>query len=152
MQDDQSSTMDWKKLQNGSDIRGIALAGVEGESVNLTAEATETLARAFAAWLTEKNGKAEQAIAVGSDSRRARPPLEKACPGCRWLSSARLRHGLDTSYVHVYDRRDTAHRRRCHGYGQPPPVESQRAKVLHDGRWSRQGRHPANARAGSPAP
>ena len=57
--------MDWKKLQNGSDIRGIALAGVEGESVNLTAEATETLARAFAAWLTNKNGKAEQAIAVG---------------------------------------------------------------------------------------
>lgn len=83
--------MDWKKLQNGSDIRGIALAGVEGESVNLTAEATETLARAFAAWLTEKNGKAEQAIAVGCDSRLSSPELVKAftegaaAAGCRVL-------------------------------------------------------------------
>ena len=30
--------MDWKKLQNGSDIRGVALEGIEGENVNLTEE------------------------------------------------------------------------------------------------------------------
>ena len=28
--------MNWKKLQNGSDIRGVALEGIEGEHVNLT--------------------------------------------------------------------------------------------------------------------
>ena len=26
------------KLQNGSDVRGVAVEGVEGESINLTAE------------------------------------------------------------------------------------------------------------------
>ena len=27
---------EWKALQNGSDIRGVALEGVEGQAVNLT--------------------------------------------------------------------------------------------------------------------
>ncbi|MBF1485600.1 MAG: phosphomannomutase/phosphoglucomutase, partial [Prevotella pallens] len=57
--------MDWKKLQNGSDIRGVALEGIEGESVNLTNEVTTALAQAFVAWLGEKNGKTAQTIAVG---------------------------------------------------------------------------------------
>ena len=30
------SELDLKRLQNGSDIRGIALAGVDGEEPNLT--------------------------------------------------------------------------------------------------------------------
>ena len=70
--------MDWKKLQNGSDIRGIALEGVEGEGVNLTAEVARTLARAFATWLTGRNGKKKQTIAVGCDSRLSSPALAKA--------------------------------------------------------------------------
>ena len=37
--------MDWNKLQNGSDIRGVALEGIEGESVNLTNEVTTALAQ-----------------------------------------------------------------------------------------------------------
>ena len=61
--------MDWKKLQNGSDIRGVALDGIEGESVNLTNEVTTALAQAFVAWLGEKTGKTAQTIAVGCDSR-----------------------------------------------------------------------------------
>ena len=56
--------MDWNKLQNGSDIRGVALEGIEGESVNLTTEVTTALAQAFVAWLGEKNGKTAQIIAV----------------------------------------------------------------------------------------
>ena len=28
--------MDYKKLQNGSDIRGVALEGIAGQTVNLT--------------------------------------------------------------------------------------------------------------------
>lgn len=44
---------DWKKLQNGSDIRGVALAGVEGEDVNLTSEVAGILGRCFVAWLSE---------------------------------------------------------------------------------------------------
>lgn len=70
--------MDWKKLQNGSDIRGIALEGIEGENVNLTDEITIALAKAFVAWLGEKNGKTAQRVAVGSDSRLSSPELRKA--------------------------------------------------------------------------
>ena len=33
----------FKKLQNGSDIRGVALEGIEGQPVNLTEEAVTTL-------------------------------------------------------------------------------------------------------------
>ena len=34
---------DYSKLQNGSDIRGIAIDGVEGEKVNLDREAAERM-------------------------------------------------------------------------------------------------------------
>ena len=68
--------MDWNKLQNGSDIRGVALEGIE--SVNLTTEVTTALAQAFVAWLGEKNGKTAQIIAVGSDSRLSSPTLRQA--------------------------------------------------------------------------
>ena len=46
------------KLQNGSDIRGIACEGVVGESVNLTQEAGNLIGGAFAKWLADKKGKA----------------------------------------------------------------------------------------------
>lgn len=43
--------MNWKKLQNGSDIRGVALEGVAGEHVNLTPEVAAVVAKAFVTWL-----------------------------------------------------------------------------------------------------
>ncbi|KAJ6428967.1 hypothetical protein OIU84_020580 [Salix udensis] len=45
--------VDFMKLQNGSDIRGVAVAGVEGEPVTLTEPVTEAIAAAFSAWLLE---------------------------------------------------------------------------------------------------
>ena len=39
------------KLQNGSDVRGIALEGVEGEKVNLRPEAANLIAAAFVKFL-----------------------------------------------------------------------------------------------------
>lgn len=61
----------WFKLQNGSDVRGVALEGVEGEAVNLTPEIVRPIGYAFAQWLAEKKGKpvSELKIAVGHDSR-----------------------------------------------------------------------------------
>ncbi|WP_028898083.1 phosphoglucomutase [Prevotella sp. HUN102] len=70
--------MDWKKIQNGSDIRGIALEGIEGENVNLTNEVANAIAKAFVAWLKEKNGKTMQTVAVGSDSRLSSPAIREA--------------------------------------------------------------------------
>ena len=49
--------MDYKKLQNGSDIRGVALEGIAGQSVNLTEEVCRSIGRGFALWLCQKTGK-----------------------------------------------------------------------------------------------
>ncbi|MBR6025130.1 MAG: phosphomannomutase/phosphoglucomutase, partial [Firmicutes bacterium] len=73
---------DYSKLQNGSDIRGIALEGVENEHINLTDEAVRDLSLGFAKWLCEKTNKPAGSlkIAVGTDSRISSPAfLEKTC-------------------------------------------------------------------------
>ncbi|MBE9031983.1 phosphomannomutase/phosphoglucomutase [filamentous cyanobacterium LEGE 11480] len=68
---------DWKKLQNGSDIRGVAIAGVPDEPVNLTPEVATKLGQAFVTWLADKLGKpvADLQLAVGRDSRISGPEL-----------------------------------------------------------------------------
>lgn len=89
--------MDWKKLQNGSDIRGVAAPGVEGEEVNLTPEVAGIIARAFVEWLrerarecscacaSERNGESPRpeesrrlSVAVGTDSRITGESLKAA--------------------------------------------------------------------------
>ena len=50
----------YQKLQNGSDIRGVAMEGVAGETVNLGAEETMRLTKGFVLWLSEKLQKAPQ--------------------------------------------------------------------------------------------
>lgn len=74
---DQVANWDWKKLQNGSDIRGVAIAGVANEPVNLTPEIATILGKAFASWVSQKLGKntAELTMAVGRDSRLSGPFL-----------------------------------------------------------------------------
>ncbi|WP_107667829.1 phosphomannomutase/phosphoglucomutase [Cyanothece sp. BG0011] len=71
---------DWKKLQNGSDIRGVALEGVADEPVNLTPEVAKILGQAFASWLGQKLGKnpSELSISLGRDSRLSGPSLLSA--------------------------------------------------------------------------
>lgn len=59
----------YSKLRNESDIRGVAIAGVPGQEVNLTEEACRDIARGFALWLTRKEGKTNLRVAVGRDSR-----------------------------------------------------------------------------------
>lgn len=70
----------WKQLQNGSDIRGVALDGVPDEAVNLTPEVVRTLGKAFVSWLSQTLAKspAELTIAVGRDSRLSGPELMQA--------------------------------------------------------------------------
>ena len=68
---------DYRKLQNGSDIRGVALEGIPGEPVTLTPAIAQEIARAFVCWLSSKNHKTPQAtaIGVGWDSRLSGPQL-----------------------------------------------------------------------------
>ena len=84
--------MDYKKLQNGSDIRGVALEGIEGQSVNLTKEVTENIARGFALWLMKKSGKSGNiCVAVGRDSRLSGEALSG------WLCAAMAESGLEVT-------------------------------------------------------
>ncbi len=80
--------MDYKKLQNGSDIRGVALEGIEGQSVNLTEEVCKNIGRGFALWLRNRLGKDKLRVAVGRDSRLSGEMLSG------WLCSAMCGQGL----------------------------------------------------------
>ena len=61
--------MDYSHLQNGSDIRGVAMPGIPGEDVNLTEDAVRHIARGFARWLRTRRGNDARRVAVGRDSR-----------------------------------------------------------------------------------
>ena len=83
--------MDYKKLQNGSDIRGVALEGIEGQHINLTEQACRDIGRGFALWLIKKTGKTDLRVAVGRDSRLSGPTL------CGWICDAMVQQGLQVT-------------------------------------------------------
>lgn len=68
----------YKKLQNGSDVRGVALEGVTDEHVNLTKIESYYLAISFATWLSEKLNRPVDSlkISVGYDSRLSATSLK----------------------------------------------------------------------------
>ncbi|MGB3368921.1 MAG: phosphomannomutase/phosphoglucomutase [Acidaminobacteraceae bacterium] len=68
------------KLQNGSDIRGVAIEGVVNENVNLTKKEAFNIAISFSRWLSVKLDKPvnELRISVGSDSRLSANSLRGA--------------------------------------------------------------------------
>ena len=70
--------IDWKKLQNGSDIRGVAIESGE-EKINLTPEIASMIASAFVKWLllNKKADTKSLKIAVGMDSRITGPVLKQ---------------------------------------------------------------------------
>ena len=73
---------DYLNLRNGTDVRGVACEGVVGESVTLTEEAVNNIAKAFCVWLISRTGKTKVCVAVGYDSRITSPALcESAIKG-----------------------------------------------------------------------
>ena len=80
--------MDYKKLQNGSDIRGVALEGIEGQHINLTEAACRDIGRGFALWLQKKTGKSQLQVSVGRDSRLSGKTL------CDWICDSMVNQGL----------------------------------------------------------
>lgn len=60
-----------------SDIRGVAVPGVEGEPVSLPEPVTEAIAAAFGQWLLHKKkaGSRKLRVSVGHDSRISAPTL-----------------------------------------------------------------------------
>lgn len=75
--------MELRKLQNGSDIRGTAIALEGGKPVDLSGEAACAIGGAFAAWLADKLKKpaGELRVAIGRDSRISGEDLLKAFAG-----------------------------------------------------------------------
>ena len=84
--------MSYKHLQNGSDIRGVALEGIQDEPVTLTNQAVYDLARGFARFLRKKLNKDNLKIALGHDSRLSADSL------CHSIMDGLLFEG-----VHVLD-------------------------------------------------
>lgn len=83
--------MDYTKLQNGSDIRGVAMEGIEGQHVNLTEQACRDIGRGFTLWLRARLGKDTLRVAVGRDSRLSGPQL------ALWLMEAMAAEGLQVT-------------------------------------------------------
>lgn len=67
----------YKQFKSGTDIRGVASEGVEGQSVNLTDDVVASMADGFVLWLSKKVGKSpnELTISVGRDSRISGPRI-----------------------------------------------------------------------------
>ena len=72
--------MDLLKLQNGTDVRGVAANGIEGEAVNFIPADANRIAQAFVIWLSGKWNKPASAlkIGVGHDSRITGELLKEA--------------------------------------------------------------------------
>lgn len=68
---------EWAKFKSGTDIRGTACEGVEGQHVDLTDEVVTTMAKAFAAWLCDALGRETLTVSVGHDSRISAERLKK---------------------------------------------------------------------------
>ncbi|KAK4720340.1 hypothetical protein R3W88_010573 [Solanum pinnatisectum] len=69
------------KLQNGSDIRGVAVDGVEGEPLTLTETVTEAIAAGFSGWLLAKKKNVSSKclrVSIGHDSRISAQKLQDA--------------------------------------------------------------------------
>ena len=80
--------MDYLSLQNGSDIRGVAMEGIAGQSVNLGEQACRDIGRGFAVWLIRPLGKGALRVAIGRDSRLSGPALSG------WLGEALASEGV----------------------------------------------------------
>ncbi|MCD6581831.1 MAG: hypothetical protein J7K90_08535 [Desulfuromusa sp.] len=84
----------WLKLQNGSDVRGVAIEGVKGQPVTLHDPIVRSIGFAFAQWLSERLGKPtnQLRISVGHDSRISSDQI-KTC----------IFQGLATAGAAVFD-------------------------------------------------
>ena len=70
----------FKKVQNGNDVRGSAIA-TDKEALTISEPLAAYIARAFASYLSEKLGKpaSKLRIGVGHDSRMTAPQMKAGC-------------------------------------------------------------------------
>ena len=70
----------WKHFKSGTDVRAVAMDGVEGEPLDMTDEVVSRIVGGFAHWLSQKSGKAANTltVSVGRDSRLSGPRIRDA--------------------------------------------------------------------------
>lgn len=69
----------YKHLKSGTDIRGVAVEGVEGEPLTLTDDVASRIAQGFALWVFKNVGRKDNVtVAVGHDSRISGERLKRA--------------------------------------------------------------------------
>ena len=73
----------YKQFKSGTDIRGVASEGIEGQHVNLTDDVIANMADGFVLWLSEKVSKSPNklTISVGRDSRISGPHIMEIATG-----------------------------------------------------------------------
>ena len=71
----------YKQFKSGTDIRGVASEGVEGQPVNLTDDVVARMADGFVLWLSKKVSKVPETltISIGRDSRISGPHIVSIC-------------------------------------------------------------------------
>lgn len=71
----------YKQFKSGTDIRGVASEGVDGQPVNLTDDVVARMADGFVLWLSKKVSKAPETltISIGRDSRISGPHIVSIC-------------------------------------------------------------------------
>lgn len=90
--DGEGIAMDYAKLQNGSDIRGVALENPEGQPVTLTERTCRDIGRGFALWLDRRHTKdGPLRVAVGRDSRLSGPAM------AAWTAQALAESGIQVT-------------------------------------------------------
>jgi phosphomannomutase len=90
----------WKELQNGSDIRGVALPGVANEVVNLTPEVAYRLGKSLVVWYARHFApkKDKLIVSAGTDSRLSGTELNNSfCRGLMAAGANVLDFGLATT-------------------------------------------------------
>ena len=58
----------YKQFKSGTDIRGVASEGVEGQPVNLTDDVVARMADGFVLWLSKKVSKAPETLTISLTS------------------------------------------------------------------------------------
>ena len=112
------TTPEYLALKNGTDVRGVALEGVEGQPVNLTEEAVENIAKAFCVWLISHTGKTTVSVAIGYDSRISSPALcEAAVRGITSTGHNAVVTGLSTTPSMFMLLQDEARQKHHHCHG-----------------------------------
>eukprot|EP00882_Tetradesmus_deserticola_P014684 GHRQ01015624.1.p1 GENE.GHRQ01015624.1~~GHRQ01015624.1.p1 ORF type:complete len:589 (+),score=228.84 GHRQ01015624.1:649-2415(+) len=92
----------FKRLQNGSDVRGVALAVTPTDTITLTPASAFFIAAGFVDWLKSK-GVADIKVAVGCDPRVSGPLLMPAVlAGLQSAGAAAVDVGLSTTPAMFY--------------------------------------------------